>query len=68
MNSEEQYKARSYQGGSIRIEHVGSRLRPAAIFDPYFYGLVNDKDVPTYVYMLPESMAARGVAAGGVVA
>jgi len=68
MSIQEQYKARNYQDGRVRVEHVGARMYPRAEFDPYFYGVVNDKDVATYVYMLPESMAARGVAAGGVVA
>jgi len=67
MNMQEEYKSRSYRDGSVRIEHVGSRLRPGATFDPYFYGMRNDKDVSTYIYLLPLHMQGCGVAAGGVV-
>ena len=67
MSIQEQYKARNYQDGRVRVEHVGSRLLPAATFDPYFYGICNDKFVSTYIYLLPLHMKGCAVAAGGVV-
>ena len=65
MSIQEQYKARNYQDGRVRVEHVGARMYPRAEFDPYFYGVVNDKDVATYVYLFPPSLVALAIAGGG---